>query len=364
LVEQAPVIRPLLDKYVCVRVVSTNGVDLSLFQFDTDQSFAVFFLNADKTIYGRFGTRSHRTEWFGDVSLKGLAAAMQGALQLHAKYPDNASQLAAKRGPQPDVASPELFPELKDKYTDSLNYQGNVVQSCIHCHQIGDAQRQMRRARGEPLPESLLFPYPHPKAIGLVLDPDHRARVQSVSEDTPAARAGFQAGDVIQMLAGQPLLSIADVQWVLQQTPAAGAKIPVRVARGNATQEFTLTLDDGWRQADDISWRVSSWGLRRMTTGGMLLEPATAEQRTQADVGENEMALHVKHVGKYGDHAVAMRAGVKAGDILVAFDGRTDLDREADIFRQGLWERKPGQKVPVTLVRNSKRITLQLLMQK
>lgn len=80
LVEQDEVIRPLLDEFVCARVVSTNGLDLSLFQYDTDQSFAVFFLNADKTIYGRFGTRSHRTEWFGDVSLKGLAAAMQGAL--------------------------------------------------------------------------------------------------------------------------------------------------------------------------------------------------------------------------------------------------------------------------------------------
>ena len=48
-----------------------------LFQFDTDQSFAVFLLNADGTIYGRFGTRSHRTEWYGDVSVDGLAKALQ-----------------------------------------------------------------------------------------------------------------------------------------------------------------------------------------------------------------------------------------------------------------------------------------------
>ena len=74
LVEQDPVVRPLLDKFVCVRQVSTNGLDLGLFQFDTDQSFAAFLLNADGTIYGRFGTRSHRTEWVGDVSLPGLAA--------------------------------------------------------------------------------------------------------------------------------------------------------------------------------------------------------------------------------------------------------------------------------------------------
>src|SRR6185436_17612370 len=108
-----------LDKFVCARVVSTNGLDLSLFQFDTDQSFAVFLLNADKTIYGRFGTRSHRTEWVGDVSLKGLAAALQGALALHADYPRNRDALASKRGPAPEVPSPEQYPSLKSKYTAS-----------------------------------------------------------------------------------------------------------------------------------------------------------------------------------------------------------------------------------------------------
>jgi serine protease Do len=42
LVDADPVLRTLLEKFVCVRVVSTNGLDLSLFQFDTDQSFAAF----------------------------------------------------------------------------------------------------------------------------------------------------------------------------------------------------------------------------------------------------------------------------------------------------------------------------------
>src|SRR5918995_1066673 len=92
LVEKDERLRPLLEKFVRVRVVSANGLDLSLFQFDTDQSFAVFFLNADGTIYGRFGTRSHRTNWVGDVSLDGLAKALDGALALHAEYPKNKEQ--------------------------------------------------------------------------------------------------------------------------------------------------------------------------------------------------------------------------------------------------------------------------------
>jgi hypothetical protein len=364
LVEQDPIISQLLDKFVCARVVSTNGLDLATFQYDTDQSFAVFFLNADKTIYGRFGTRSHRTEWIGDVSLAGLAAAMQGALELHASYPANAHELAGKRGPAPDVASPELYPSLKDKYTDSLNYEGNVVQSCIHCHQIGDAQRDMYRQSGKRLPETILFPYPHPKSIGLVLNPDERAEVRQVAKGSLADKAGLQPGDRIIRMAGQPLLSMADVQWILHQTPATGGTIELRVQRNTQELELKLSLPAGWRQLDDISWRVSSWGFRRMTTGGMLLEPATEEQRQLAKVNPEQMALFVKHVGEYGEHAVAKNAGIRKGDILVAFDGRRDLLREADIFREGLWEHKPGDVVPVKVMRDDREMEFRILMQK
>ena len=101
LVDTDPVIRPLLEKFVCARQVSTNWLDLSLFQYDTDQSFAVFMFNADGTIYGRFGTRSDRTEWIGDVSVDGLAKALEGALELHENFPQVKSLLTAKRGPVP-----------------------------------------------------------------------------------------------------------------------------------------------------------------------------------------------------------------------------------------------------------------------
>src|SRR5262245_6723799 len=54
-----PIIRDLLDEYVCVRIVQANTIDLTRFQYDFDQSFAVILMNVDGTIYGRFGTRSH-----------------------------------------------------------------------------------------------------------------------------------------------------------------------------------------------------------------------------------------------------------------------------------------------------------------
>ncbi len=358
LMDNDPELRPLLDQFVRVRVISTNGLDLSLFQFDTDQSFTAFLLNADGTIYGRFGTRSHRTDWVGDVSLAGMSRALEGALDLHQNYPASKASLAAKRGPQPEFTAPELFPGLKEKFTSTLNYEGNVAQSCIHCHQIGDAQRDLLRSKNEAMPEQVLFPYPHPKVIGLVLDPKERASVLEVVADSQAAKSGFKAGDRIETLAGQPLLSLADVQWVLHHAAAEGATIPATVQRGGKSMSLDLKLAAGWRRLDNIAWRSSSWGLRRMATGGFFSEAMTAEDRKAAGVPQTGMALKIKHVGQYAPHDAAKQAGLVNGDVVVGFDGQSDLVRESDLLAYGVTKHFPGDKIKVNILRNGKPMEL------
>ncbi len=363
LLEKDPTISELLKRFVCVRVVGTNGLDLDIFQFDTDQSFAVFMLNADRTLYGRFGTRSHRTEWVGDVSLPGMARAMEGALALHARFPRYKSQLAKKRGPELEFPSPEKYPSLKDKYSDHLNYAGDVVKSCIHCHQIGDAQREFYWHQQQPIPDELLYPYPHPKSIGLVLDPDHRAKVKGLPDGLPAAAAGLQVGDEILTLDAQPLLSMADVQWVLHQTLSSGASLPMTVRRNGQIVSMNLTLQSGWRSSGDTSWRVSSWPMRRIATGGMRLIPLTEEERQERGIVD-PMALRAASVGQYGPHAAAKKAGFKQEDVVIAFDGQTNLAREQDVFAHVNANRKPGEKVSVRIRRGDKTLALDLPIQR
>jgi len=363
LIDENAQIKELLPQFECVRVVSTNGLDLSLFQFDYDQSFAVFMLNADGTIYGRFGTRSDRTAWIGDVSVEGLAKALSGALELHQAYPKNKNSLAAKRGPAPTFPSPEKYPALQGKYGPTLNYEANVVQSCIHCHQVADAQKQYYRSRKEAMPDQVLFPYPHPKSLGLILDPQEMATVKSVEQDSTAAQAGFQPGDKIVLLNNQPLLSIADVQWVLHGADPAGQTLPVVVERDNKQVELKLSLPQGWRELDNIAWRASSWSLRRMATGGLLFEALPAEDQKKAGLPASPGRLRVKHVGQYGPHAAAKQAGFQVGDILLSFDGKTDLTRDSDLLAYAVRKFRPGDQVAVTVLRAGKEVTLKLPMQ-
>lgn len=75
------------------------------------------------------------------------------------------------------------------------------------------------------------------------------------------------------------------------------------------------------------------------------------------------MLLRAKHVGQYGPHAAAKNAGFRAGDLIVEFDGRRDLQNEADLFQHALTKRKAGEKVAVVIWRDDEKKTMQLPMQ-
>lgn len=362
LIDNDPKIRSLLDQFVCVRVVGTNGLDLGIFQFDTDQSFAMFMLNADRTIYGRFGTRSHRTDWQDDVSTKGLGEALKGALALHANYDSHREALAGKLGAPLEFPTPETYPSLQTRYFDKLDYAGDVVKSCIHCHQIGDARIDYYWNQKKPVPEKLLFPYPHPKSIGLILDPDTRAKIKSIKPDSIAANAGLQRGDEILRIKGQPILSIADVQWVLHHAKSDGDKLELVIRRDDDVKNMTLELSQGWRRLGERSWRVSSWGFAGMHLGGMRLESLSKKEKSQLTL-PGTMALRAKYVGRYGKHAAAKRAGLQKGDILVEYDGQKDFAREEDLFVYAATRLKPGQKVSVKFLRNGNLRTANIPLQ-
>ncbi len=76
------------------------------------------------------------------------------------------------------------------------------------------------------------------------------------------------------------------------------------------------------------------------------------------------MALRVTHVGQYGDHAAAKRAGFKKHDVLVRYDGQDDFRTETELFHYALNHRKIGDKVPVIVRRDGHRVSLALPIQK
>jgi hypothetical protein len=362
LVRRVDEVRDLMDRFVCVRIITANGLDLDLFQYDYDQSFHAFLMNPDGTIYGRFGTRSESRDETQDMTMQGFRRALSLALAWHKEYPANKGLFAAKHGPQPPVARPEEYPTLKGKYASELNYEGNVVQSCIHCHQVREAERLWYRNAGREVPENVLFPYPLPKVVGLTMNAQEAAEVKGVAADSPAAGAGFKPGDRIVSLDGQPLLSIADIQWVLERADTAD-RLPAVVARGDSQVELTLELARGWRAKSDLSWRPTSWDLRRISLGGMKLDEVPAEERRSLKIPDGALALKAAHVGQYGEHAKAKQAGFQKGDVLVEFDGSREPQTETSLLAANFVYRKRGDQIPVKVLRGGKEIVLKMPVQ-
>jgi S1-C subfamily serine protease len=100
-----------------------------------------------------------------------------------------------------------------------------------------------------------------------------------------------------------------------------------------------------------------------MGLGGMKLTELDAERRVGAKLPEDALALRVEHVGEYGEHAVAKRAGFRKGDIIVAFDGRSGRMSESDLLAYALREKRPGDEVTVTVLRDGARETLKFALQ-
>ncbi|MBI4664690.1 MAG: PDZ domain-containing protein [Verrucomicrobia bacterium] len=342
MVRQDAELQKLEHQFVCVRLVQMRGVDLRLFQFDYDQSWAVFFLNADGTIYGRYGTRAGDKKSAATfISVPSFKKAMERALQLHKAYPANKTALAGKLGPNPRYAVPEQIPSLQDRATSPT-----TPKNCIHCHMVAEQTRKLKYQ------EKLLRPadiwvYPLPANIGLTLEVDDGVRVEKVAAYSPAARAGVEVVDELTTMNGQPLISQADIQWVLHTAPV-DTSIALTFKRGGQLLMGSLRLSGPWKESD-LSWRESSWSFRP----GIWTIPLSQEEKTKRNIPEHESGLLVKWV--FGRPPLAKQAGLKDGDVIVAVDDKPVPSDESHFNAYVRLNHPPGDRVKLTLLRNGQR---------
>jgi len=349
----------LLEKFVCVRVVQSYGMDLSLFQFDSQLTWAVFLLTADKTIYGRYGTRASGRDRTASISLAGLKEALRGALELHGAYPRDRGALAGKTGPAPLWPAPERIPALETVPW----WKGRAVPAdgsearCIHCHWISSGEAWSLRATRKPVPDKLLWAHPTPEVLGLTLDRAERATVAKVSRGSEADRAGLRTGDRLLRLEGQSILSIADVQWVLHNAPGVGS-LEAEVGRGGEKLDVSLALEPGWRRRDSLKERTIAGLAAELLAGTGPLKSASKERTAALGLADGEMALELE--SDWQTYCNPSAKELRKGDVIVAVDGRKDLTTEDAFLAHFVQRTAPGQEVELTVLRGGKSLSAKL----
>jgi hypothetical protein len=334
----------LENKFVCVRIIQANRLDLDLFQYDYDMSWAAMFLNADGTIYGRYGSRdASGPQSDALLSVAAFRKAAERVLLLHRDYPQNKAQFADKVGPKSVYKTPTEIPGLTERPAEAT-----ARQNCIHCHMIKEFALRAKWEAGN-LTTKDLYVYPQPSNIGLTMDLDDGLLVKSVVSGSPAAAAGLTSGDKLLSLNGQPLVSLADIQWALHMAADDGA-IDISVLREGKRLNKSLTPGRDWKKAD-IGWRASSWyGLRQ----GLKTEPLPDEQRASRGLAAGSLALVVKNL--YGKSAAALpAAGVKKDDVIIGVDGQTGAMTESEFLVHLRLNHGPKDSVKLTILRDGQR---------
>lgn len=342
----------LMDKFVCVRLVQAYGMDLSLFQFDYDLNWAVVLMNADRTIYGRYGSKAGEKGRTERVTIEGLRKALESALDFHGGYPGNRKDFEGKSGPPTSWKTPEAIPEMK-RFPNAVPADGSRPR-CVHCHMVREAELWTLRSTKQPIPDTLLWPYPMPDVLGLSLDLKERATIRAVAPGSPAEKGGFKPGDSIRKFAGQPVLSLADVQWVLQNAKEP-CTIDAELDRDGKSVKASLALAEGWRRRDDFTWRVQVWSIRHRLLGTQPLEALSADDRQKQGAGADGLALRVKGFPpdwvKERNREAAQK--LQKDDVIVDVDGKKSLSTESGLLAY-LFLKKPGETAEFTVLRGGK----------
>lgn len=341
------------DKFVSLRQVEMKGVDLTQFQFDHDLNWAAMFINADGTVYGRYGTQSIAGPDAYN-STDSLKRAMERVLELHADYEKVKPSLAAKRGADKPYKTALDMPGIENKEKLAGATARN---NCIHCHMIHDAEQNQWAKAGEMTPDKL-YRWPLPDNVGLHVDPKDGRRVERVEAGSPAAKAGIAAGDEITHANGQPVVSIADVQWVLHGLPNDdGARVKLTYSRGGRSETKALALAKGWKKTDFL-WRGSRWSLRPQP--GFWAPALTAEQVAKLGdaVPEGGKPLRVQFINAGRPQGKAARdAGLREGDVIVGYEGKTMTFATPEAFQMNVrLNRKAGETMKLSVVRDGKRM--------
>jgi hypothetical protein len=341
------------EKFVALRQVEMKGVDLSQFQFDHDLNWAAVFINADGTVYGRYGTQSAEgPDAYNSVA--SLEKAMRRVLALHEQYPKNRQELAGKKGePKPYKTALEM-PEMEGKQKLAGPTARN---NCVHCHMVHDAENEQLRKEGK-LTLDALYRYPLPESMGLTIDRNDGVKVEKVVEGSAAARAGLRAGDGITHLNGQAIVSIADMQWVLHGLANQDVKVAVKAERGGQRVEAELALTAGWKKTDFL-WRGSRWSLKPRP--GFWAPELKGRELEALKLAEGARAYRIQWINTgQSEGRKAKEVGLREGDMVVEVADKPIAWTPEQFQMHVRLNYKVGDELPLTVLRGGKRVRIVL----
>lgn len=207
-------------------------------------------------------------------------------------------------------------------------------------------------------------------------------RIDTVEDDSPAAKAGLQKGDIVVEFDGERVRSVRQFTRLVSETPP-GRQVPAAVTRGGSRISVNITPREpsGLHVLGGDSWRAleEAREMARIAPRPAIPRPPSAPKPPRPmDIepflwyGGNRLGVSVnslsdqlkEHFGvKDGvlvssvtEDSVAAKAGLQAGDIIVSVNGSTVDD--ASEVREEMADVDPGAEFTLDIVRDKKPMRL------
>ncbi len=280
------------------------------------------------------------------MHIAGFAEACKNVLALHQNYEQIKNTLAGKQSLPAKIATPEQYPSLKPKFTDKLDYEGAVAKSCVHCHNVREAERQLARANGEA--GLINCSIPGHRRASWVCRLIRKQRRHSV-KCLPIRR--------LPKPVCKPVIESSNslVNRLSRSLMCNGFCIILRLKR-QCWPRFSEDKNNAWslcncKMVGDkprispgvrqvgicVAWSLVVWSSRNISK----------EDRATLKLPADQLALRVKHAGQFGEHAQAKNAGVQKGDIINRWADQQNPWSESDLLTWSLTNLKPGQQYEI-----------------
>lgn len=180
------------------------------------------------------------------------------------------------------------------------------------------------------------------------LDKPEGALITQVAPNSPAARAGLKAGDVILQLNGNPIRETSQLLNLLNRT-APQQVIQLQVLRNDKRQTLSATLSTA-PDNTPAKQQSSSQTSHKGPVLGIAIRNLTVDELGRSGV---KGGVFVQEVSRSG---IAAEARIQAGDIITAFNNQPIQNSQAFIERVA--QLKSGQVVRVSLLRKGQAMIL------
>jgi serine protease Do len=162
---------------------------------------------------------------------------------------------------------------------------------------------------------------------------DRGAIIKRVEPDSPAERAGLREGDVILEFNKEQVIGVQQLTRLVRETPV-GRTVDLKVRRDNREEDFMVTAENGPLLpsgrfeldlpnvqifADRVMRDLPRLQINTVSVqAGIRVEQMTDQLRDFFGVFSNNGVL----VTSVESGSTAQKAGLKAGDVVTAIDGK------------------------------------------